>query len=76
MSSDQHTYYASSLDYCTCNPLQEQMHIPRSQTRDLGAEVDRLSAKPLCDVCQDTMEPEHAHYKCPSCSYILPCCGW
>jgi rubrerythrin len=29
-----------------------------------------------CDVCGAPMEPEHAHYKCPSCGYILPCCGW
>jgi rubrerythrin len=29
-----------------------------------------------CDLCGHPMEPEHAHYKCPSCGYILPCCGW
>ena len=29
-----------------------------------------------CDACGAPMEPEHAHYKCPSCGYILPCCGW
>jgi len=29
-----------------------------------------------CDLCGHPMEPEHAHYKCPNCSYILPCCGW
>lgn len=29
-----------------------------------------------CDLCGQAMEPEHAHYKCPSCGYILPCCGW
>lgn len=29
-----------------------------------------------CDLCGDPMEPEHAHMKCPSCGYILPCCGW
>jgi rubrerythrin len=29
-----------------------------------------------CDVCGHPMEPEHAHYRCPSCGYILPCCGW
>jgi len=29
-----------------------------------------------CDVCGTPMEPEHAHYRCPSCGYILPCCGW
>ena len=29
-----------------------------------------------CDACGHPMEPEHAHYKCPNCSYILPCCGW
>jgi rubrerythrin len=29
-----------------------------------------------CDICGHPMEPEHAHYKCPSCGYIMPCCGW
>ena len=29
-----------------------------------------------CDLCGHPMDPEHAHYKCPSCHYILPCCGW
>ena len=29
-----------------------------------------------CDLCGTPMEPEHAHYKCPACHYILPCCGW
>ena len=29
-----------------------------------------------CDLCGHPMEPEHAHYKCPNCQYILPCCGW
>lgn len=29
-----------------------------------------------CDLCGHQMEPEHAHMKCPSCGYILPCCGW
>jgi Zn finger protein HypA/HybF involved in hydrogenase expression len=29
-----------------------------------------------CDVCGHSMEPEHAHYRCPNCHYILPCCGW
>lgn len=29
-----------------------------------------------CDLCGHPMEPEHAHYRCPSCGYILPCCGW
>jgi rubrerythrin len=29
-----------------------------------------------CDACGAPMEPEHAHYRCPSCGYILPCCGW
>lgn len=29
-----------------------------------------------CDLCGHPMEPEHAHYKCSSCGYILPCCGW
>jgi Zn finger protein HypA/HybF involved in hydrogenase expression len=29
-----------------------------------------------CDLCGTPMEPEHAHYRCPACHYILPCCGW
>jgi len=29
-----------------------------------------------CDACGTPMEPEHAHDRCPACSYILPCCGW
>jgi len=29
-----------------------------------------------CDACGTPMEPEHAHYRCPSCGYIFPCCGW
>jgi Zn finger protein HypA/HybF involved in hydrogenase expression len=29
-----------------------------------------------CDLCGHPMEPEHAHYRCPNCRYILPCCGW
>lgn len=29
-----------------------------------------------CDACGHPMEPEHAHYRCPACFYILPCCGW
>jgi rubrerythrin len=29
-----------------------------------------------CDLCGHPMEPEHAHYRCPSCGFILPCCGW
>jgi hypothetical protein len=29
-----------------------------------------------CDACGHPMEPEHAHYRCPACGYILPCCGW
>ena len=37
-----------------------------------AAESKRLP----CDLCGQPMEPEHAHYKCPSCGYILPCCGW
>ncbi|HEX6207731.1 MAG TPA: hypothetical protein VF058_05160 [Actinomycetota bacterium] len=29
-----------------------------------------------CPVCGEAMEPEHAHYRCPTCRYIEPCCGW
>jgi hypothetical protein len=36
----------------------------------------RESKRLPCDLCGHPMEPEHAHYKCPNCSYILPCCGW
>jgi hypothetical protein len=36
-----------------------------------------LESKRLpCDACGHPMEPEHAHYRCPSCGFILPCCGW
>ena len=34
------------------------------------------SKRPPCDLCGTPMEPEHAHYRCPVCHYILPCCGW
>ena len=34
------------------------------------------SKRPPCDLCGTPMEPEHAHYRCPACHYILPCCGW
>jgi tRNA(Ile2) C34 agmatinyltransferase TiaS len=34
------------------------------------------SRRPQCDACGHPMEPEHAHYKCRACGYILPCCGW
>jgi len=34
------------------------------------------SKRPPCDLCGHPMEPEHAHYTCPACHYILPCCGW
>jgi Zn finger protein HypA/HybF involved in hydrogenase expression len=34
------------------------------------------SKRLLCDACGEPMEPEHAHYRCPSCGFILPCCGW
>ncbi|MBI4258967.1 MAG: hypothetical protein HY658_00215 [Actinobacteria bacterium] len=29
-----------------------------------------------CWSCGAPMEPEHAHYRCPACGYIEPCCGW
>jgi len=29
-----------------------------------------------CDACGAPTEPEHAHYRCPACGYLLPCCGW
>jgi Zn finger protein HypA/HybF involved in hydrogenase expression len=36
----------------------------------------RESKRLPCDLCGTPMEPEHAHYRCPACHYILPCCGW
>jgi hypothetical protein len=36
----------------------------------------RGSKRLPCDACGAPMEPEHAHYRCPQCGYILPCCGW
>jgi rubrerythrin len=50
-------------------------------TMDAPAETDRClppaeSKRLPCDVCGSPMEPEHAHYRCPSCGYLLPCCGW
>jgi Zn finger protein HypA/HybF involved in hydrogenase expression len=36
----------------------------------------RESKRLPCDLCGHPMEPEHAHYRCPACHYILPCCGW
>ena len=46
--------------------------------RTVGQTCERpLDSKRLpCDVCGVPMEPEHAHYRCPACGYILPCCGW
>jgi hypothetical protein len=38
--------------------------------------VIKESKRPPCEVCGTPMEPEHAHYRCPACAYILPCCGW
>jgi len=43
---------------------------------DLCFVVPSDSKRLPCDVCGHPMEPEHAHYRCPSCHYILPCCGW
>jgi rubrerythrin len=50
-------------------------------TVDAALEADRCLTAPgskrlPCDACGAPMEPEHAHYRCPSCGYILPCCGW
>jgi len=52
---------------------------PRSEFGKAPAEacIVVTSSKRLpCDVCGHPMEPEHAHYRCPACHYILPCCGW
>lgn len=27
-----------------------------------------------CPVCYELLLPENAHYKCPGCGYIAPCC--
>jgi rubrerythrin len=52
---------------------------------DTAPEVDECRLLPTskaeskrlpCDACGTPMEPEHAHYRCPACGYILPCCGW
>jgi rubrerythrin len=47
------------------------------------AEIPMEACRPVteskrlpCDACGHPMEPEHAHYRCPACGYILPCCGW
>jgi hypothetical protein len=54
-------------------------------TVDVALDADRCptpagskgeSKRLPCDACGAPMEPEHAHYRCPSCGYILPCCGW
>jgi rubrerythrin len=51
-------------------------------TMDAALEADRCLTPPPeskrlpCDACGAPMEPEHAHYRCPSCGYVLPCCGW
>jgi len=50
---------------------------PDPQPADAPACTPAAGSKRLpCDLCGHPMEPEHAHYKCPSCQYILPCCGW
>jgi Zn finger protein HypA/HybF involved in hydrogenase expression len=41
-----------------------------------GCIVVSESKRIPCDLCGHPMEPEHAHYRCPNCRYILPCCGW
>ena len=50
---------------------------PRTSRREAPACIPPSESKRLpCDLCGTPMEPEHAHYRCPACHYILPCCGW
>jgi len=50
--------------------------MPQTAT-DGPACIAPIESKRLpCDLCGTPMEPEHAHYRCPACHYILPCCGW
>ncbi len=49
---------------------------PETTIGQPGCLVVSESKRLPCDLCGHPMEPEHAHYKCPNCHYILPCCGW
>ena len=49
---------------------------PTRRRRRLACIPVSESKRLPCDLCGHPMEPEHAHYRCPSCHYILPCCGW
>jgi hypothetical protein len=51
------------------------MDAPQPTAPNLCVPV-RGSKRLPCDACGAPMEPEHAHYRCPQCGYILPCCGW
>jgi Zn finger protein HypA/HybF involved in hydrogenase expression len=45
-----------------------------------AAVSDAAEPAPVCDLtttcptCMVEMQPEHAHYKCPSCGYRDSCC--
>jgi hypothetical protein len=59
-------------------PGMQQRVVERAETMpepERCLAVDASKRLP-CDVCGTPMEPEHAHYRCPVCHYILPCCGW
>ncbi|MEO8548458.1 MAG: hypothetical protein ABI678_00720 [Kofleriaceae bacterium] len=46
----------------------------------LIATIEAPERMPACDLtttcptCMVEMQPEHAHYKCPSCGYRDSCC--
>ena len=49
---------------------------PSSKDQPVVCHTPAESKRLPCDACGSPMEPEHAHYKCPACGCILPCCGW
>jgi Zn finger protein HypA/HybF involved in hydrogenase expression len=52
------------------------MDVPTAETTVSACPPATDSKRLPCDACGHPMEPEHAHYRCPACGYILPCCGW
>ncbi|HEY1556663.1 MAG TPA: hypothetical protein VGF94_17630 [Kofleriaceae bacterium] len=52
---------------------------PHAVAREAQASDDP-AAKPACDLsttcpsCGGQMQPEHAHYRCPTCGYRDSCC--
>ena len=57
--------YDPSVEAIAQSPTGSPACVPPSESKRLP-----------CDLCGPPMEPEHAHYRCPACHYILPCCGW